>query len=340
MFILRNVREDDLEELYELAQLQVFINLPADRVKLQKKIETSQKSFHKPSSILEENYFIFVLEDIENNVIIGTSMIHGKHGTEEEPHFYLKVGQEHKYSKSLNTGFIHGTLKFGLETDGYSEIGGLVLNPSYRGQPGRLGKQLSFVRFLYMAEHLEQFTDFIHVELMPPFDTKGNSPLWEAIGRKFLNIDYMEADKLSRENKEFILSLYPIDTIYETLLPASARNSIGKVGPQTLPVKNMLEKIGFHYTEEVDPFDGGPHYRAKTTQIKPIKNKIEGLFKPADLSDENELERIIVQVPQDNNEFLSFATEAKIKENEIYIDEKLSQKLKINQPFESVAIYF
>ena len=33
-------------------------------------------------------------------------MIHGKHGSQLEPHFYLKVGQEHKYSQSLNTGFV------------------------------------------------------------------------------------------------------------------------------------------------------------------------------------------------------------------------------------------
>lgn len=76
---------------------------------------------------------------------------------------------------------------------------------------------------------------------MPPFDNKGNSPLWEAIGRRFMNMDYHEADILSRSNKEFILSLYPAENIYQTLLPFDARDAIGKVGKDTEPVRKMLE---------------------------------------------------------------------------------------------------
>ena len=101
-------------------------------------------------------------------------------------------------------------------------------------------------------------------------------PLWEAIGRRFLNMEYHDADLLSRSNKEFILSLYPSDTIYETLLPIEARNAIGKVGKDTQPVKRMLEGIGFEYSHEVDPFDGGPHYRCPLKELKPVKELFEG----------------------------------------------------------------
>lgn len=271
MFIIRNATLNDLSDLYELSQHMVFINLPPDRDIIKKKINASIKSFKSPSDILENNYYIFVLEDSEKRKVIGASMIHGKHGTEEEPHFYLKVSKEQKYSKTINTGFIHGTLKLGLTSDGWSEIGGLILSPDFRGHLDKLGKQLSYVRFLYIGLNRHRFTDYIHSELMPPLDNKGQSPLWEAIGRRFMNMEYEDADVLSRQNKEFILSLYPSDTIYETLLPPEARFAIGKVGKETQPVKKMLESIGFHYTEEVDPFDGGPHYRAKTDDIKPIK---------------------------------------------------------------------
>lgn len=272
MFILRNAVESDLPQMIELGQLKVFINLPTDEKILEKKIETSLASFKSPSSELEKNFYFFVLEDTENQRILGVSMIHGKHGTEKEPHFYFRVGQENRYSHSLNTGFIHGTLKFGYTTNGFSEIGGLILEPGHRGSPFKLGKALSFSRFLYMAKNRDQFTDEIHVELMPPFDSNGKSPLWEAIGRQFLNMDYTEADLLSRKNKEFILSLFPSETIYETLLPLAARDAIGKVGLETLPVKKMLESIGFKYIYEVDPFDGGPHYRAKKNDISLFKD--------------------------------------------------------------------
>lgn len=274
MIILRSASTDDLEDLFELAGKVKFINLPHDREIIQQKLEISEKSFLNPSQDLEDNYYFFVLEDLATNKVIGVSMIHAQHGTEREPHFYLKVSSEHKFSQTINTGFVHGTLKLGLDTDGPTEIGGLVVSPDYRGNGEKLGKQISFVRFLYMILHPEYFKSTIHSELMPPLDKDGNSPLWEAIGRRFMNMDYNEADLLSRDNKEFILSLYPSENIYMTLLPFEARNAIGEVGADTAPVKNMLEKIGFQYVNEVDPFDGGPHYRSKLSDIKLIKNHI------------------------------------------------------------------
>ncbi|WP_127715637.1 arginine N-succinyltransferase [Halobacteriovorax sp. HLS] len=276
MFNLRPVKLADAEDLFRLSQFYVFISLPSDKAIITKKIKSSIQAFKKSSKDLSEDTFIFVLEDLSKGKVIGCSMIHAQHGTEEEPHFYLTVSQENKFSESINTGFIHGTLKLGYDTDGPTEIGGLILDPNYRNNNQKLGKQISFVRFLYMALNQKKFKSTIHSELMPPFDKDGHSPLWEAIGRRFLNMDYQDADLLSRSNKEFILSLYPSDTIYETLLPLEARNAIGKVGKDTLPVKRMLESIGFKYTKEVDPFDGGPHYRAKLTEIEPVKNLFSG----------------------------------------------------------------
>ncbi|PIK14243.1 arginine N-succinyltransferase [Halobacteriovorax sp. JY17] len=271
MFNLRPAKLSDIEDLFVLSQHYVFISLPSDKELITKKIKSSVKAFKKPSKDISEDTYIFVLEDLSKSKVIGCSMIHAQHGTEDEPHFYLSVSQENKFSESINTGFIHGTLKLGYDTNGPTEIGGLILDPNYRNNNHKLGKQLSFVRFLYMALNKKRFKSTIHSELMPPFDQDGRSPLWEAIGRRFLNMEYHDADLLSRSNKEFILSLYPSDTIYETLLPLEARNAIGKVGADTQPVKRMLESIGFKYTKEVDPFDGGPHYRSELAEIKPVK---------------------------------------------------------------------
>lgn len=271
MFNLRPAKLSDIEDLFVLSQHYVFISLPSDKELITKKVKSSVKAFNKPSKDISEDTYIFVLEDLSKSKVIGCSMIHAQHGTEDEPHFYLTVSQENKFSESINTGFIHGTLKLGYDTNGPTEIGGLILDPNYRKNNQKLGKQLSFVRFLYMALNKKGFKSTIHSELMPPFDQDGRSPLWEAIGRRFLNMEYHDADLLSRSNKEFILSLYPSDTIYETLLPLEARNAIGKVGADTQPVKRMLESIGFKYTKEVDPFDGGPHYRSELSEIKPVK---------------------------------------------------------------------
>lgn len=333
MYILRNAVEEDLEQIFELSQLKVFINLPSDIKVLEHKIENSLRSFQSPSKKLEDNIYVFVLEDTETSRILGVSLIHGKHGTEQEPHFYLTVAQEHKYSNSLNTGFIHGTLKFGHNPDGHTEIGGLILEPGHRGSPFKLGKALSFARFLYIAQNQDHFTDEIHVELMPPFDSNGNSPLWEAIGRKFLNMDYTEADVLSRRNKEFILSLFPSETIYETLLPLVARDAIGKVGNETLPVKRMLESIGFEYTNEVDPFDGGPHYRAKKEDITLIKNAIEYQLEFEDVRGNSPEERELFMINIDHKKYQFYASilSARKEGSTLYIPQRFKAHCPANK---------
>ncbi len=318
MIILRNVVKSDLEDLYELSQKVYFINLPRDKKIIEKKISQSLKSFEKPDPVLANNYYIFVAEDLTKNKVIGVSMIHAQHGTEEEPHFYLSVTHENKYSSTINTGFVHGKLKLGLDTNGPTEIGGLVVDPEYRNTGTKLGKQLSFVRFLYMGLYPNRFKPEVHSELMPPFDNKGRAPLWEAIGRRFLNMDYYEADILSRNNKEFILSLFPSENIYMTLLPLEARNAIGKVGTDTLPVKKMLESIGFEYTSEVDPFDGGPHYRCLLKNIKPIKNLFSGSFVPTD-KNEN-MKRYLIHINNSNFQFYSFMAFAEVKNDVLYIE--------------------
>ena len=326
MYYIRSVEQNDLEDLFSLSQHLAFINLPPNKRMLRNKIQSSLKAFNGPEENLVDDYFIFVLIDSEKDKLIGVSMIHGKHGTEKEPHFYLTVGQEKKYSQSINTGFIHGTLKLGIETDGWTEIGGLILSPDYRGNPNKLGKQLSFCRFLYMSGHEKKFTPVIHSELMPPLDEKGNSPLWEAIGRRFMNMNYQEADKLSRENKEFILSLFPQGTIYEALLTPEARDSIGRVGRETEPVKNMLESVGFNFTNEVDPFDGGPHYRGVLSDLKPIRTAFSGnLQTTKELN--GEISNIIIELNHKTNPFYALAVKAIIDGDQIFIDQDTYDKI-------------
>jgi arginine N-succinyltransferase len=341
MFVLRSVQSKDTKDLLKLSQIMTFINLPPDEEIISHKINSSMKSFNNPSKSLWENYYIFVLENFENGEILGASMIHAQHGTEDEPHFYLTVGQESKFSQTINTGFVHGTLKLGLDVNGPTEIGGLILNPEYRGHKDKLGKQLSFVRFLYMAKNPERFKPMVHSELMPPLDKNGNSPLWEAVGRRFLNMNYHEADILSRSNKEFILSLFPSDNIYQTLLPMDARESIGKVGKETEPVKKMLESVGFKYTFEVDPFDGGPHYRSPIKDIKPIKEKMTGLLITNKSFDINEAREALVSFDHPDYDF--FATRSMIQvhgDGQISMDQKVVKELGISLPQKITAIPF
>lgn len=342
MHILRSAILEDLDDLLDLSKIMLFINLPPDRDILKQKIESSLKSFTNPSKHLWKNYYLFVLEDIDSKRIIGASMIHAQHGTEDEPHYFFKVSQENKFSKTLNTGFIHGTLKLGIEINGPTEVGGLILSPEFRKNTKKLGKQLSFVRFLYMGMHKNKFKNIIHSELMPPFDSEGHAPLWEAIGRRFLNMEYHDADILSRSNKEFILSLFPSDTIYMTLLPIEARNAIGKVGDSTIPVKKMLEGIGFQYTDEVDPFDGGPHYRANLKDIQPIKDMFECEILVRDAIIKSDLEHVLVSLPTSDKTFKAVFVSGNMNRgtpNRFIIHPDEAKKLNLKEDFTTFATY-
>lgn len=56
------------------------------------------------------------------------------------------------------------------------------------------------------------------------------------------------------------------------MLDSRARVDLGRVGQETRPAQHLLESIGFEYLNEVDPFDGGPHYGAELKNISIVKN--------------------------------------------------------------------
>lgn len=267
---IREARMTDLNDLYELAKQFVLLNLPANKKKLEEIIETSELSFSK-SLPQDKAEYLFVAEDTELNQAVATSKIVAKHGTKNDPHLYYKVEKKEKFSTALGIGFIHQVLKFKENADGPTELGGLIVDKHYRSRPEKIGKTTSLARFMYIAMFKEQFEKKLHTELAPPLTDEGRSEFWEALGRRFTGLPYEEADRISHSNKEFIRSLFPEDEIYLTLLESKARLVVGDVGQETKPAKALMEKFGFKYKNEIDPFDGGPHLGVKTTDAKPIK---------------------------------------------------------------------
>lgn len=129
MILLREIQERDLDALERFAQVPGFINLPNDKEMLQEKIGRSVASFNDRTEEFSDGKYLFVAEDLTTRQILGTSMIAAQHGTADSPHFYFQISSEEKFSETINTGFIHGTLELKYETNGPSEIGGLVLDP-------------------------------------------------------------------------------------------------------------------------------------------------------------------------------------------------------------------
>ncbi|MFP4597659.1 MAG: arginine N-succinyltransferase [Persicimonas sp.] len=270
MFLLREAIPTDLEQLRDLARRLNTLNLPNDSARLQKLLDVSRGSFGGVYREAKFRDYLFVMEDVEQQRLIGSCLIIAQHGTYERPAVYFNVREEQKYSTTLDKHFVHQVLQLTFNYDGPTEVGGLILHPDYRGHRLKLGKFLSFVRFLFIGMHRDLFRDRIVAELLPPLNPDGTSELWERLGQNFTHLDYRTADMLSRDNIEFIRSLFPSTPIYTALLPEHVREMIGVVGDQTRPAKQMLEHIGFKWDHSIDPFDGGPTYSVRADKCAPV----------------------------------------------------------------------
>lgn len=269
-FVVREARESDINDIVDIAQQFSLLNLPPDKKIIEKKVETSMASF---SGELEKDkaVYMFVTEDADNKILAGSSQIVAKHGTPDNPNYSFKLLKKERFSKDLGIGFIHQVLRLKIDSDGSSEVGGLVVNKSYRRRPEKVGRLTSLHRFLYIGMKIDRFEDEIMAEMAPPLTDEGRSEFWEALGRRFTGMPYREADALSRRNKDFIHDLFPEEDIYLCLLDSQARLVMGRVGQETMPALHMLESLGFKFKEEVDPFDGGPHISVPTKDISIVK---------------------------------------------------------------------
>jgi arginine N-succinyltransferase len=312
VFLIRRAKVEDVATLYKLARMVHFINLPADKDLISEKVLRSRQSFMKlgkpggdgaaakktskgakpgradrpeagggsASMTQRSDLFMFVLEEREpggEGGVLGTSQLISSMGGPGAPNVSLKLAKREMFSTSLQQGVTHITAKLALDESGPTEIGGLILQPSYRGHKEKLGRFLSHVRFHFIALHRQMFSDRILAEMMGAITHQGEgggNTLWEYLGRRFINLTYLEADRFCQHSKEFITALMPREEIYLTLLPPEARGVIAQVGPETLPARRMLEKLGFAYRDHVDPFDGGPHLEAKTDDLLPVRETI------------------------------------------------------------------
>ena len=285
MFVLRDACLEDEEAIRALALHLNTLNLPAEHHALRELLENSQASFAgvvdptKPSFVADRR-FLLVLEN-EAGAIVGTSMIHAQHGTPGQPHAFFDVVEQECYAEielpeeSRQVHMHHQMLYLGRTYAGPTEIGALVLDPQFRGHPEKLGRLLSLGRFAYIAAFRESFCGRVLAELLPDLHKDGRgetcSLLWDALGSRFTGLSYAVADRLSREDKEFIWRLFPSMPVHVSMLPKEVQERIGKVGDGSKGAARLLESIGFQMSGRIDPFDGGPHYEADCEQISVIK---------------------------------------------------------------------
>ena len=212
----------------------------------------------------------------ERGAIIGASGIVSKVGG-FEPFYAFRIASEVHASEHLNVRTEVSYLQLVREHDGPCEIGSLFLHPDYRGRDN--GRLLQLVRFLFIAEHPAAFEDTVVSELRGVIDDQGHSPFWDAVGRHFFDIDFPRADYLSVVNKKFIADLMPVHPIYIPLLPATAREVIGKAHASTQPALRNLEAEGFRFSGMVDIFDAGPCVSCPRDEIRAVRESRCGVVR-------------------------------------------------------------
>jgi len=261
---------EDLDRLTEMANIAGFglTSIPKDRELLRKRIRESLHSFAKMAEQPRGEIYIFVMEDLDAGLVVGTSCIISKVGG-FEPFYAYRIETSVHWSEVLNIRREIATLHLVAEHSGPSEIGGLYLAPEYRKHGN--GRLLSLFRFLFMAEHPERFEPLVIAEMRGVVTKEGYSPFWEAIGRHFFDIDYPKADLMSIMDKRFIADLMPRCPVYMPLLPSSAQEVIGKVHDHTRPALKMLEDEGFASTGMVDIFEAGPIIMAALGNLRIVR---------------------------------------------------------------------
>lgn len=270
MMIIRPITEQDHDALWQIA-LQTgvgFSSLQPDETMVRRKLHWALESF-RAGPPLEEAYYLFVLEDTASGQVVGVTGIESAVGL-HDPWYNYKVNTVVHSSRELDVYNRIKTLTLCNDHTGHSELCTLFLLPDYRKSTN--GHLLSKARFLFMAAHQNLFSDKVIAELRGDCDEEGESPFWEALGRHFFAVDFVEADRQVSRGKSFIAELMPRHAIYTNLLPEQAQNVIGQTHQDTVPARKLLESEGFRYTGYVDIFDAGPLLESPVEDIRAVRD--------------------------------------------------------------------
>ncbi|SHK23570.1 arginine N-succinyltransferase [Marinobacter antarcticus] len=271
MLVIRPLQDTDLDDLYAMAQKagKGLTTLPADRDLLQRKINLARETFNQRCAP-EAGLYLFALEDTVTKKAVGISGIQARVGLDEVFYNY-RLSVTVNASKELGVHVRTPTLHLSNDMTDTSEICSLLLSDEYQG--GGNGLLLSRCRFMYLDEFHKHFSEKVFAEMRGVSDEQGLSPLWDALGSKFFDMEFTEADMLSGlGNKAFIAELMPKYPIYLPMLPDSARAVIGRVHGNTAPALKMLQAEGFNFNGMVDIFDGGPVVEAFVNTIRTVRD--------------------------------------------------------------------
>lgn len=259
----------DLEALYGLAVAggSGLTNLPPDRAALHDKLLKSGRAIASEEGRIEGSPIILMVEHCGE--VVGTSCVFARVGA-EWPFYSYRLTRHASRSLAVGRSKSQTLLNLANDFEGEAEVGGLFIDPARRGHA--LGRLAARARYLFIALHRDWFGKRVIAELRGWQDSEGRSPVWEAIGRHFYDMDFHDADRTGAlGGNQFIADLGPRYPIYVSMLPREAQAALGRPHDDGRPAFEMIVAEGFVAGDYVDIFDGGPTVVADIDSIRTIR---------------------------------------------------------------------
>ncbi|WP_426208785.1 arginine N-succinyltransferase [Massilia sp. TWP1-3-3] len=269
MFVVRPVELTDIDALETLlaGATRGVHTLPRTREKIAVAVERSIASFAAHVDIPSEESYVFVLEQQSSGAIVGTAAIFASAGS-NGTYFSFRNDVIQQVSRDLNISHSVHALTLCSELTAYSQLSGFYLND--RAHAGLEAGLLSRARLLFAVLAPHRFGDRFFVPLAGVTDANGQSPFWEALGRKFFKMDFLDAEKVigGARNRTLIVELMPHYPVYVPLLPGDAQAAMGQIHADGELAFSLLTEEGFEADDYVDIFDGGPILQAHKNSLR------------------------------------------------------------------------
>ncbi len=269
MYVVRPVETSDIAALEVLASVVTpgVHTLPRTRATIEKAVERSIASFKaQPDLPTEESYF-FVLESTSDKSIAGMAAISATAGS-SGTFFSFRNDVLNQVSRDLNVSHNVHALTLCSDLTGYSQLSSFYLRN--RSEAGDEASLLSRARLLFAAVAPQRFSEKFFASMSGITDANGRSPFWEALGRKFFQMDFLEAERMieGARNRTLIVELMPHYPVYVPLLPGEAQAAMGQVHAEGELPFSILSDEGFEPDEYIDIFDGGPILQAHKNALR------------------------------------------------------------------------
>ena len=276
MYVVRPVELSDLAALEALAAVTMpgVHTLPKTREKIAVAIERSLASFGAHVDIPSEESYLFVLEDAAKRAIVGTAAIFASAGS-NGTYFSFRNDVIQQVSRDLNISHSVHALTLCSELTAYSQLSGFYV--SNRSNAGLEAALLSRARLLFAVLAPHRFGDRFFVPLAGITNADGQSPFWDALGRKFFKMDFLDAERVigGARNRTLIVELMPHYPVYVPLLPGDAQAAMGQIHPDGELAFNLLTEEGFEADDYIDIFDGGPILQAHKNALRSFSGSLQ-----------------------------------------------------------------